>query len=444
MFGYQALGFGYGGPIHDTDLTLLYQFDKTKALTSVDGLGPTLGITRTTSATFYDVAGVLQTAASGAARFDHLPISPFTSLGLLVEEARSNTCLQSEDLATTWTPSQSTIGADAITAPDGTSTADSIISSTLSDLSHFAQQASIADTGAVPVTFSVFVKKGAVDQCAITMFGVSSSAGVRRFFDLTNGTEGSNDDFNTPTSPFAIDGEEIGDDWWRITVGLTAEAADTSFTIRVYPCNVDGTLNYAAADTTSAQIYVWGAQVEVGAFPTSYIKTTTIAVARNADVVTTSTLSWLDTAATAVGTWYIKAQFPFADAAVNALLTLDDGGTTDRFYFERAADEKINCTTTHSADTDGAITGTNAIVISTAFEVCMSYIDDDIRHAVDNTLETADTTAAIPLADNPTTLRIGADSAGNYWNGHITEVYYYNVQKSDTFIQAASNGAHPE
>ncbi len=76
----------------------------------------------------------------------------------------------------------------------------------------------------------------------------------------------------------------------------------------------------------------------------------------------------------------------------------------------------------------------------TASGEIVAYIDDDVVMAVDSTLETADTTAAIPLADNPTTLRVGADSGGNYWNGHIAELRYYDVQKNDTFVVQLSNG----
>ncbi len=74
--------------------TLHYDFAGDKSLTAK--VGPALGITRTTEATYFDASGVRQTAGSGVARFDHRPVSPFTSLGLLVEEARTNLFLNSD------------------------------------------------------------------------------------------------------------------------------------------------------------------------------------------------------------------------------------------------------------------------------------------------------------------------------------------------------------
>ena len=80
---------GGGGP------NLNFQFALDKSLTP--RIGPTLDFTRGSSGTFRDSFGVLQTAVNGAARFDHSPVSPFTSLGLFIEEARAKRSLWNRD-----------------------------------------------------------------------------------------------------------------------------------------------------------------------------------------------------------------------------------------------------------------------------------------------------------------------------------------------------------
>ena len=109
----------------DAALSLWYDFANQKTLAARQGLGPTLDIVRTTDATYFDSAGVMQTASSAVARFDHNP-STLESLGLLVEEARTNICLQSEDLSTTWANSNSIDTQEQGTAPNGTDTANKL------------------------------------------------------------------------------------------------------------------------------------------------------------------------------------------------------------------------------------------------------------------------------------------------------------------------------
>ena len=69
--------------------TLNLDFAKTKVL------DPRITYTRASTATFVGSNGLIQTAASGAARFDHNPTTG-ESLGLLVEEARTNRVTYSE------------------------------------------------------------------------------------------------------------------------------------------------------------------------------------------------------------------------------------------------------------------------------------------------------------------------------------------------------------
>ena len=73
--------------------TLNLDFAKTKAL------DPRITFTRASTATFVGADGLIQTAASGAPRFDHNPATG-ESLGLLVEEARTNLLLNSATLST--------------------------------------------------------------------------------------------------------------------------------------------------------------------------------------------------------------------------------------------------------------------------------------------------------------------------------------------------------
>jgi hypothetical protein len=91
-------------------------------------------VTRNTEARRFNSAGLIESVASGIPRLDY-----YTSGGtvgcpaLLVEPAATNLCLQSEAFNTTWTRVSGGTGllpaitANAVVAPDGTTTAETIV-----------------------------------------------------------------------------------------------------------------------------------------------------------------------------------------------------------------------------------------------------------------------------------------------------------------------------
>ena len=67
-------------------------------------LDPRVTFTRASTATYVDGDGALRTATTNEARFNHSPTTG-ESLGLLVEEARTNLCLYSQAISTApWAP----------------------------------------------------------------------------------------------------------------------------------------------------------------------------------------------------------------------------------------------------------------------------------------------------------------------------------------------------
>ena len=91
---------------------------------------------------------------NSAPRFDHNPTTG-ESLGLLVEEQRSNLCLRSEEFATSpWSASNVTVTANQEVAPNGATTAD-----TLAATSANGTVTQPVTTTAIAMTFSVYLKR---------------------------------------------------------------------------------------------------------------------------------------------------------------------------------------------------------------------------------------------------------------------------------------------
>jgi hypothetical protein len=208
---------------------------------------------------------VLQTAASGEARFDHDPVTG-ESKGLLIEEARTNLAPYSQTLDSgQWAKNNVTVTADASVAPDGTLTADLMQQGTSTDYMIAEDYLTLsADT---VYTASTFIKYAG----DIVEFGV---------FDSTAGHMG-RIDFNASVPSISLENgtdcgyEDVGNGWYRIWVSFTSGSTLTNSRIRYL-------LNSGQSGTGDgwSGVLAWGAQLEVGSFPTSYIPTSGSTVTR--------------------------------------------------------------------------------------------------------------------------------------------------------------------
>jgi hypothetical protein len=197
--------------------------------------------TRASSGTFVGSDGVLQTAATNAPRFDHDPTTG-ESLGLLVEESRTNLFVRSEEFDdASWTKSSASITTNTTTAPDGTITADT--------------------------------------------YSGTGSSGVRQTVTLTSGTE--------YTISFYVKSAGLGNDGFRLVINSAQSSSNFTATSEWQRFTFTATSANTGARTCgihrnssggNVDVLLWGAQLEAGAFPTSYIPTVAATVTRAADV----------------------------------------------------------------------------------------------------------------------------------------------------------------
>ena len=256
------------------------RFAETKSLVDAVSGQNLITFTRASSGTFVDAAGVLQTAATDVARFDHNPTTG-ESLGLLVEEQRTNLLLRSEEFDNaSWSNtglvaygSGSVANTTATTAPNDTFTAEKIVE-TSGDTTHFTAQ-TLTIVNATVYTLSVYAKAAERSRVAL-YFGGAGGAAQGIIVNLSNGTFAA----NIVAAPTRYSIAPAGNGWYRISI--TATSAGTAANHSVYICDNSNAFSYTGNGTSG--IYIWGAQLEAGAFPTSYIPTTTAAVTRSADV----------------------------------------------------------------------------------------------------------------------------------------------------------------
>ena len=261
-----------GGGLNPDGLALDLQFAADKTLTARKG--PTPVFTRGSTGTFVGSDGLVQSAAVNTPRFDHDPVT-LASRGLLIEESRTNLILQSDNFASaSWTKNASSISSNVEPAPDDSVSADKLITDNGVTLGRAAQTFTLTGSH----VYSVFAK--ASEWGWISIFPLGAIGGV--WFDLVNGVVG------TQQSGRVGSITSFGNGWYRCAVQCTGIGTSNT-TARIISTNADGV--QSTGDGTSG-IFIWGAQLEAGSFPTSYIPTVASSVVRSADVcsITSSTL----------------------------------------------------------------------------------------------------------------------------------------------------------
>jgi hypothetical protein len=393
------------------------------SLTPVIG-SATLAVTRAgATATRVNSAGLIEAVAADTARFDFDPVT-LECKGLLVEEARTNLCLQSENLATTWSNVRSSEAVNVVVAPSGATTADKLVEDATASNTHFIFQ---AFTGtAVSHTMSVFAKAGERSWIRLAAFDGTSAAGA--YFNLSTGAIGTVDGGITATVSAYSNG------WFRCAITRTL-AASAACEIEIFLATGNGGQSYSGDGTSGA--YVWGAQIEAGAFATSYILTTSAAVTRNADSALISSVGGFFNATE--GSVFVECSIPgvVTRPARTYLWDFDDSGN-DRLSL-RGPDSGSNFPTC-AIGTGSGVIGLNsatAIVADTVTRVAVGYGTTQAL-AQQGVLEATSSTASA-VNPAPTAFGIGCSSlSSSQLGGHIRRLTYYNTRLANANLVTLS------
>jgi hypothetical protein len=386
-------------------------------------LDPRVTFTRSgATATVVNSSGVIQGVAADTPRFDYNPTT-LVCKGLLIEEARTNLSLYSEQLnQVSWTLSGATVSADAINSPDGTLNADKLQEDSTTG-AHRINQAYVKAASAITYTMSMYVKPAERSQLQIRLRATSIGNNGTAIFDVSTGVVNSVTASGTYSNASAtISLQNNG--WYRCTLTVTT---DTGVAVSLNANLYNGSDSYTGV--TGNGLYIWGAQLEAAAFATSYIPTTLAQVTRSADLATmtgTNFSAWF-TGGAAAGTFQTNFIYPNAKASggqrylgFNGFLGFQDTGGFLAFF-------------------DG--TGTRVlgtmVASNTVKKYAIGYSGVTSSAGKNGALATA---AYSNAAFNPTTLYFGrsqSTTAGEL-NGWIQQVYYWPQRLTNAELQAFS------
>lgn len=422
----QLIGFGAAGG------SLVAFWDFTRA-TLAGVVGPTLVITRTTTRRDYDVLGILVEVASGAAQRGFKP-SDGTPLGLALEGARTNLCLQSNVFKTTWSATNTTITDNAGNAADGTAIADDLLH-TSSDGQN-AQNITVASN--TRHAFSVVIQSGSTgthDFVHITYRDASNANGVELWSDLTNSGVISNaQTLGTGTTLTASGVQALPSGRFRIWIVGQLASGITAGQIIVQNSTTDGG---STAEETNSVIYS-DAQLEAvtnnDAFPSSIIPTTTTSITRNGEKVQTTDMSWVNQS---VMSAVVSLSQPFLKTN-GFMWELSDNTGSNNYVHQWNSADKFVFNSSSAAGDNASIQGGNAIGDDVIMKGATGFQVGDVEHYRNGTLLGTDTTYDPPTA-SMVTLDIGHRDTDDFpLYGHIRDLRFYTVRLDGTTLDKLS------
>lgn len=335
------------------------------------------------TATVVNSSGFIAPINADLPRFDYDPTT-LVCKGLLIEDTRTNIALTSNDFTSvSWSNTSVSVTANAAVSPDGTSNA-SLLTATAADC---ALIQTVAVTTATAYSFSIYLR-------------AATTTNISLFVD----TSGLNTFVSLPIT--------VTTAWQRFSLSFTT----TGVLCKIY---VGGGSSFSSPEA----VFAYGAQLEAGAFPTSYIPTTATSVTRNADIAIMT--------GTNFSSWYNASEGSFLASTVlsrqasvggTTIISVSDTTLTNymSFFFRAAGSLGANIVTgsvTQVNQTPLGVTSANTVVnigLSYKTNNCVSYANGSVQSTV--------TTVTLPT---PTQLQFGVSPANIYLNGIISTLRYW-------------------
>lgn len=357
-------------------------------------------------------------------RFDYDPVT-LQPKGLLIEEQRTNLTSWSED-ATQWGAGSNmgTTLSNQTTAPDGTVTADKIVENTANSTHFLSQTQTTTYTSGTAYTRSIFLKLAERRYASVYLPGTNfPAAGRTAVFDLQTGTVVSTE--SGVTSSIV----KYPNDWYRCIITAIATSTGSGHVGGTAISDNPTMLSYLGDGTSG--IFVWGAQLEAGAFATSYIPTVAAQVTRAADVATITGTNFS-------GFYNQNEGTLFADAigvannisATRRIVEINNGAATERTILGYSAPTNSRLLVQSSSLTQADVVVTVTSVAS-GVKIAGTYKINDFQQASNATLGTADLLGVVPAVNQ---MNLGTDAlvtSNTILNGTIRKIAYYPTRLSN-------------
>jgi hypothetical protein len=271
---------------------------------------------------------------------------------LLVEPQRTNLALYSSSFDTLpWllgnNVGPATITANNAIAPDGTLTADKIAFPAVNTPSQWSLVFTPFTALAAAYSGSFYIKGELGTEVVWIAFTKDGVNYQRQICNLTT-------------------------EWQRFDLSATLIVGADNFTIGV------DTRDSSQTARPAQTIYLWGAQLELGSYPTSYIPTTSAAVTRNADVISKTGISSL--IGQTEGTLFIDIVFKNPLTSINRFMSITEAGwQADGSIRIEMNTSELTVDIVNNGSSIGAITYLGTFTPNTRYKIAVAYKQNDCQ-----------------------------------------------------------------
>jgi hypothetical protein len=364
-----------------------YKASKLYSIVPTDGTGDMTFARTGNTATRVNSSGLIETVNANIPRLDYLGS---TCPKLLLEPQRTNLILRSEEFDNaSWVKesggiaSAPVVTSNSAISPDGTMDAELIVfnlnGGTVSgDISQLSQ--AVTGTTSTVYTYTIYAK---------------TSDNSTKVMNLVNGN-------GIPTL-ITITGS-----WQRFSITYTASTTTNNIRLR---------LRGSEGTSTSASINLWGAQLEAGAYATSYIPTTTASVTRNADSCSKTGISSL--IGQTEGTFFVDFNVINANGSIFYQLsnTIGAGSYINSIYMFQNATSYFDIVSSLTAGIQASFRLSSLNV--GRHKVAIGYKANDFVAYVDGIL-------------------VGTDTSGTLGTYNVLDIYAFDIATQLDYINSAA------
>jgi hypothetical protein len=211
----------------------------------------------------------------------------------------------------------------------------------------------------------------------------------------------------------------VGNGWYRLSTSLV----NTNQTIFVF--RLDSAL------TTANNVMFWGAQLEAGAFPTSYIPTVASTVTRNADVISKTGIS--DLIGQTEGVLFVEMAALSNDGTFRQI-SLSDGSTDNRIlldYTTVSNQVRMFCASGGTSFVNSNFNITNSLSFN---KIAFKYKINDFALWVNGVEVATDLSGSVPIGLNRLTFDNGEGTFPFF--GKVKQLQVYKTALTDTQLAA--------